>query len=128
MRQVGDVLLLIICALAVGAALFGCMVFADRVLALTREQHLLVGGVVVYGATTLYVLHQQVLRRLPQPGKKLMAVGIAGSPIVLFLLLLNLGTIPWPTSMLPYVVATSVLTPAMIIAIERLFRRGGARP
>jgi hypothetical protein len=35
-------------ALGVGAALFGWMVFADGGLGLAREQHLLIGGVMVY--------------------------------------------------------------------------------
>jgi hypothetical protein len=36
--------------------LFGAMAFANRVLELTRDQHLLAIGVVLYGATTLYLL------------------------------------------------------------------------
>jgi hypothetical protein len=104
------------------------MAFADRVLGLTREQHLLVGGVVVYGATTLYLLQQQVLRSLHHPVKKVAAVAAAESPIVLFLLLLSSGTVPWPTSMLPYVVGTIVITPVAIIAVDWLFRRGAQRP
>jgi len=43
--------------------------------------------------------------------KKVAAAAAAESPVVLFLLLFSSGTAPWPTSMLPYVVGTVVITP-----------------
>ena len=70
------------------------MVFADLVLGLTREQHLFVGGAVVYGGTTLYFLQQQVLRPVHRSVKRAVAVAVGESPIVLFLLLFSSGGIP----------------------------------
>ena len=128
MRGIGDRLLLVVSALVVGAALFGWMVLADRGLGLAREQHLFIGGVVVYGVTTLYFLQQQVLRRLHRLVKKAVAVAAAESPIVLSLLLFSSGTIPWPTSLLPYVAGTIVITPAAVITADWLFRRSAERP
>ena len=104
------------------------MVLADRGLGLAREQNLFIGGVVVYGVTTLYFLQQQVLRRLHGPVKRAAAVAAAESPIVLFLLLFSSGTIPWPTSMLPYVAGTIVITPVAVIGTGWLFRRDAERP
>ena len=121
-------MLLIVSALVVGAVLFGWMVFADRGLGLAREQRLFIGGVVVYGVTTLYFVQQQVLRRLHHPVKRAAAVAVAESPIVLFLLLFNSGGIPWPASMLPYVAGTIVITPVAVIAADWLFRRHAERP
>jgi hypothetical protein len=100
------------------------MIFADRGLGLARKQHFFVGGVLVYSVSTLYFLHQQVLRRLHRPVKKALAVVAVESPIVLFLLLFSSGTIPWPESMLPYVAGTVVIAPVMIIGADWLFRRG----
>jgi hypothetical protein len=127
-RAISDRLLLVVSALVVGAALFGWMVFADRGLGLAREQHLFIGGVVVYGVTTLYFLQQQVLRRLHRSMRKAAAVAAAESPIVLFLLLFSSGTVAWPTSMLPYVAGTIVITPVAVVAVDWLFRRDAERP
>jgi hypothetical protein len=127
-RRIGEQLVLVVSALFVGGALFVWMAFADRGLGLAREQHLFIGGGVVYGVTTLYFLQQQVLRSLNRPLKKGAAVAAAESPIVLFLLLLSSGAVPWPTSMLPYVVGTILITPVAIIVVDWLFRHGAERP
>ncbi len=104
------------------------MIFADQGLGLAREQHLFIGGVLVYGVTTLYFLQQQVLRRVHRPVKNALAVVTVESPIVLFLLLFSSGAIPWPTSMMPYVAGTIVITPVAVIAADWLFRRDAERP
>ena len=53
-RGLGDRLLLVVCALVVGAALFGWMFVADRQLGLARERQFFVGGGLVYSVGTLY--------------------------------------------------------------------------
>jgi hypothetical protein len=68
-----------------------------------------------------------VLRRVHHQVKKALAVLTVESPIALFLLLFSSGTIPWPTSMLPYVAGTIAITPVAVIATDWLFRRGAER-
>jgi hypothetical protein len=122
-RGIRDRLALLVAALVSGAALFGWMIFADRGLGLTREQHFFVGGALVYSVSALYFLQQQILRHSHDPVKKGLAVVAVESPIVLFLLLFSSGTVPWPKSMLPYVAGTVVIAPVMIIGVNLLFRR-----
>ena len=125
----GDRLLRVGGAVILGAALFGWRAFADRGSGLDREQQLFIGGVLVYGVTTLYLLlRQRVLHRLHGPVKKAAAVAAAESPIVSFLLLFGSGTVPWPTSLVPYWAGTFVVAPLAVIAVDWLFRRDADRP
>src|SRR5437867_1166829 len=104
------------------------MIFADRGLGLAREQHLFIGGVLICSVSVLYFPYQQVLRRVPRLVKKALAVVTVESAIVMFLLLFSSGTIPWPTSMLPYGAGTIVITPVTIIRADWVFRRDAERP
>ena len=122
MKGVGDRLLLVVSALAVGAALFVWMFVADRQLGLVREQQFFIGGALVYSVGTLYLLRQQVLQRLDRPVKKALALLAVESPLVLFLILFSSGVVPWPRSMLPYVVGSILIAPLMIVGVDWLFR------
>ena len=99
------------------------MMIADRVLELSQQQHFFVGGIAVYGVTTLYMLQQQVLRRLSARVRKVIAVVMAESPLALLIVFFCFGPTTWPTSMFPYLAATLVIAPIMIVLTERLFRR-----
>lgn len=122
MKGVGDRLLLVVSAFAVGAALFVWMFVADRQLGLVREQQFFIGGALVYSVGTLYLMRQQVLQRLDRPVKKALAVVAVESPLVLFFILFSSGVVPWPRSMLPYVVGSILIAPLMIVGVDWLFR------
>jgi hypothetical protein len=122
MRILGDRLLLVVSALAVGAVLFGWMFVADRQLGLAREQQFFVGGALVYSVGTLYFLRPHVLHRLDRRSKQILAVIVVEFPVVLFLILFSLGALPWPRSMLAYVAGSILIAPVVIFAVDWLFR------
>ncbi|MGH7265409.1 MAG: hypothetical protein ACREMB_11220 [Candidatus Rokuibacteriota bacterium] len=97
------------------------MFVTDRLLGLARESNFFIGGVLVYGVTTLYLL-RQALRGVKRRATWALAVIIVESPVLLFGVLLGSGLIPWPRSMLPYIAASIVIGPIMIEAVKWLFR------
>lgn len=121
MRGFVDRVFLIGAALVIGGVLLGWMFVADRLLGLGREQHFFVGGTLVYNVGTFYFLKQHPRRRSNRLMKAL-AIIVVESPVVLFFILFSLGVVPWPRSMLPYVAGSVLISPVVIVTVDRLFQ------
>lgn|SRR3989442_3147451 len=120
-QGVRDRVLLVFCALTIGTALLGWMFMADRLM-LRSEHRLFLGGAVVYSATALYCLRQVVPHQWRRLGETILAVIAVESPLPVFFALFTSGLIPWPPSILPYLVASIVLGPLVAVGVARLLR------